>query len=295
MAIAATLIKELRERTGAAMMACKKALEETNGDLEAAIGVLRKAGEAKAVKRAGKTAAEGKIVIVTGVDHKKAFMVEVNSETDFVARDSHFTEFVQNIAERGLTENVQDVDSLVSLMIAQNSEETIEQARKSLINKLGENIQIRRVALLESGGVVGHYCHGGRIGVIVALDNANPELAKDLAMHIAASKPQAVNPDDVPAAHIEKEREIFVEQAKASGKPQHIIEKMVAGRINKFLKEITLVGQPFVKDPNRSIADLLKSYDAVVTAFVRFEVGEGIEKKAQNFADEVMAQVQGDD
>lgn len=295
MAISAALVKELRERTGAAMMACKKALQETNGDLEAAISVLLKAGDAKAAKRAGKTAAEGKIAIATSADHKKALMVEVNSETDFVARGSEFVTFAKNIAERGLVAGVQDVDSLLKITLVQNGEETIDQARKSLINKLGENIQIRRVALLESSGVVGHYCHGDRIGVIVALDHDKPDLAKDLAMHIAALKPQAVQPDDVPAASVQKEREIFMARAQESGKPQEIIEKMVNGRINKFLKEVTLVGQSFVKDPNQSVADLLKSQGAMVSAFVRFEVGEGIEKESQNFADEVMAQVQGND
>ncbi|WP_423062714.1 translation elongation factor Ts [Candidiatus Paracoxiella cheracis] len=295
MAITAALVKELRERTGAAMMACKKALVETDGNLEAAIDVLRKAGEAKAEKRAGKTAAEGKIVIAITADNKKAFMVEVNSETDFVARDTHFAEFAQHVAEQGLAENIRNVDSLAKVTITQGGNETIEQARMSLINKLGENIQIRRVALIESSGIVGHYCHGDRIGVVVALDKDNLDLAKDLAMHIAALKPQAVKPDDVPAEVIEKEREIFIEQAKESGKPQDIIEKMVLGRINKFLKEITLVGQPFVKDPNQLIADLLKSQGATVSTFARFEVGEGIEKESKNFADEVMAQVQGND
>lgn len=295
MPITAALVKELRERTGAAMMACKKALEETNGDLEAAIHVLRKAGEAKAAKRADKTAAEGKIVIALSEDSKKAFMVEVNSETDFVARDSHFVEFVQNVAERGLAENSETVDSLQSISISQDSDESIEQVRKSLVNKLGENIQIRRVALINSDGIVGAYSHGDRIGVVVALDKNAPDLAKDIAMHIAAMKPQAINPDDVPAALIEREREIFIEQAKASGKPDNIIEKMVTGRINKFLKEITLLGQPFVKEADKSVADLLKSEGANVSTFVRFEVGEGIEKESQNFADEVMAQVQGND
>lgn len=293
MTITAAMVKELRERTGAAMMACKKALEETDGDIEAAVAVLRKAGEAKAAKRAGKTAAEGKIVIASSADHKKAFMLEINSETDFVARDNHFKEFAQAIAARGLAESVTDVTGLSSLSLKEGTDHSIEKERQALINKMGENIQLRRVALLESEGMVGAYCHADRIGVLVALDEANPDLAKDIAMHIAASNPQAISPGDVSKEIVDKEREIFMAQAKDSGKPEAIITKMVEGRVNKFLKEVSLLNQPFVKDPNQTVEDILKSQQACVTAFVRFEVGEGIEKESQSFADEVAAQIQG--
>ena len=291
MNITAALVKELRDRTGAAMMACKKALEETKGNLDAAIAVLRKAGEAKAAKRASKTAAEGKIVIAIDEQAQQALMVEINSETDFVARDTNFVDFANKVVERGLAEGTEDVDSLLNISMNAGDQKTIEEARKELINKVGENIQVRRVALLRSKGIVGNYCHGGRIGVLVALDKNRPELAKDIAMHIAASKPQVVSPEDMPAADIEKEREIFVAQAKESGKPPKIIEKMVAGRVKKFLKEMSLLGQPFVKEPTQTVSDLLKSESVVVSAFVRFEVGEGIEKISQDFAEEVMAQV----
>ena len=293
--ITAAMVKELRERTGAAMMSCKKALDESKGDMEAAVDVLRKGGEAKAAKRSGKVAAEGKVVLATSEDNKVAFIVEVNSETDFVARDSNFVEFVQTIAECGLAQKVTEVDALLALPLEGKGGQTVEQVRQDLINKLGENIKVRRVALLQSDGIVGSYCHGGRIGVLVALDKDNAELAKDIAMHVAALKPQALSPDDLSNDLIEREKDIFSAQAKESGKPDDIVAKMVAGRLKKFLKEVSLVGQPFVKDPNQTVAELLKANSAEVKAFVRFEVGEGIEKESQNFADEVMAQVQGND
>ena len=295
MTITAAMVKELRERTGAAMMSCKKALEEAEGNIETAVDVLRKAGEAKAAKRSGKVAAEGKVTVTMSADKKKAFIIEVNSETDFVARDGHFSEFVQTLAERGLVEGITEVDALLALPLQSGADQTIEQARQELINKLGENIKVRRVALLTSDGIVGNYCHGDRIGVLVALDKDNAVLAKDIAMHVAALKPQAINPSDVPEDLLEREKAIFSAQAKESGKPDDIVAKMVTGRLNKFLKEVSLVGQSFVKDPNQTVADLLKAQGAQVEAFVRFEVGEGIEKASQNFADEVMAQVQGND
>ncbi len=292
MTITAAMVKELREKTGAAMMACKKALQETSGDIEAAIENLRKSGEAKAAKRAGKTAAEGKVTIAQDAANGAAFILEVNSETDFVARDESFNAFVQKVANLGLANKAQDVAA--TLAITDNGQ-ALEVARQALISKLGENIQLRRVAYIESNGCIGHYSHGDRIGVVVALDTDNQELARDIAMHIAATNPLALTPEDVSPELITKEREIFAAQAKESGKPQAIIDKMIDGRVNKFLKEVSLTSQPFVKDPNISVADLLKQHNTKIKSFVRFEVGEGIEKETQNFADEVMAQVQGKD
>ncbi len=293
MSITAAMVKELRQKTDAPMMACKKALQQVDGDMEAAIKALREAGEAKAAKRASKTAAEGVVLAAASNDGKAAFIVDVNSETDFVARDESFAAFAQNVLQKGLATNVADVEALSALAL--EGDLTVEAARQQLISKLGENIQIRRVARLNAAGVVGHYCHGSRIGVLVALDQNNPELARDIAMHVAATSPQAIAPEDVSQDLIAKEREIFIAQAKESGKPEAIIAKMVDGRVNKFLKEVSLTSQPFVKDPSRSVADLLKEHGATIEAFVRFEVGEGIEKETQNFADEVMAQVKGND
>lgn len=290
MSITAAMVKALRDRTDAPMMACKKALQETNGDIEAAVEVLRKAGEANAAKRASKTAAEGKVVIAQA-DGQLAFIAEINSQTDFAARDSNFVAYSDLVAQQGLAGKAQDVDSLMTMTTADG--QTLEDVRQELINKIGENIKVRRVALLNSDGVVGSYAHGDRIAVLVALDKDDAALARDVAMHIAASNPQAIAADDVPADLVASERAIFEAQAQQSGKPKEIMDKMVTGRVNKFLKEISLLGQPFVKNPDQSVGDLLKQHGATVTAFVRFEVGEGIEKETQNFADEVMAQVQG--
>ena len=293
MSITASMVKELRERTGAGMMECKKALQETNGDMEAAITAMRKGGQAKAAKRAGKIAAEGAIVIRSSDDNKKAYILEVNSETDFVARDTNFKEFSSLLAQRALDTDVSNAKILLEAAASDDNEQTLEQLRQELIVKIGENIQLRRVAHLESNGMVGAYKHGDRIGVIVSLDADKPELAKDVAMHIAATNPQAVDADNVSKAVIEKEREIFSAQAKESGKPDNIIEKMITGRIAKFLKEVCLVDQPFVKNPDQTVGDLLKAENANVIGFVRFEVGEGIEKQTQDFAEEVKAQIQG--
>lgn len=289
MTVTAAMVKELREKTNAPMMACKKALQEAKGDMAIAIDVLRKAGEAKAAKRADKTAAEGKVAVVVSADHRWAFMVEVNSETDFVARDVSFNAFVQKVSECGLAARVRSVSDLLSLEVDGQPMEII---RQQLVSKLGENIQIRRLALMDQG-YLGHYCHGERIGVVVSLDVDHAALAKDLAMHIAATHPEAIYPEDVSSVLVAKEKEIFMAQAAESGKAPEIISKMVDGRVNKFLKEISLTSQPFVKDPNKTVADLLKEHGATVKAFLRFEVGEGIEKESQNFADEVMAQVKG--
>ena len=293
MSITASMVKELRERTGAGMMECKKALQETNGDIEAAITAMRKSGQAKAAKRAGKIAAEGGIVIRSSDDNKKSYMIEVNSETDFVARDTNFKEFTNLLAQRAIETGASDVQTLLDASASDGNEQTLEQLRQELIVKIGENIQVRRVAHLESKGIVGAYKHGDRIGVIISLDADKPELAKNIAMHIAATNPQAVDADKVSKDVIEKEREIFSAQAKESGKPDNIIEKMITGRVAKFLKEVCLVDQSFVKNPDQTVGALLKAEGVNVLGFVRFEVGEGIEKQTQDFAQEVKAQIQG--
>ena len=292
--ITAAMVKKLREITDAGMMACKTALQITNGNMEAAIKELRKAGEITAAKLASKKTTEGVVVITVSADRKKGFMAEINCQTDFVARDKVFTAFARNVSERGLTEESTNVSATLALAIQPGSSITLEQARQKLITKIGENIQVRRVALLSADGVVGHYSHGSRIGVLVALDSNDLALAKDIAIHITAFNPRAVRSDDVPIELVEKEKEILITQAKESGKLQNIIDdKMMGSRLNKFIKEMSLEGQAFVKDPKILVGDLLKSGKVTVSAFMRFEVGEGIEKDSQNFADEVMAQVQG--
>ncbi len=291
MAITASMVKELRERTGAGMMECKKALVETDGDLEAAVEALRKSGQAKADKKSGRTAAEGVIIQKTSPDGKTAVLVEVNSETDFVAKDDNFLAFANGVAERILAERPASVEELMNLPFDDSS--SIEEARKALIAKIGENIGVRRFVIVDHDGPLGIYMHGARIGVAIALDGGDEALARDIAMHVAASRPVCVTADEVPAELLEKEKEIFTAQAQESGKPPEIIEKMIGGRINKFLKEITLLGQPFVKDPDQTVEKLLKGAGATVRQMVRLEVGEGIEKKQENFADEVKAQMKG--
>ena len=292
MAITAALVKELRERTGAGMMECKKALVETNGDIDVAIEHMRKSGLAKADKKAGRIAAEGLVVIKASADGKKAAIVEVNSETDFVAKGDEFINFANDIAERVLASNPADLDALMAAPLKDGGA-SVEEARKNLIAKLGENMSVRRFQLVETSGLVASYMHGTRIGVLIEMQGGDDNLGKDLAMHIAASRPVCVDETEVSADLIAKEKEIFSAQAAESGKPADIIEKMVDGRIKKFLKEITLLGQPFVKDPDQTVEKLLKTAGAKVVRFIRFEVGEGIEKKTENFADEVMAQVKG--
>ncbi|WP_455208948.1 translation elongation factor Ts [Kaarinaea lacus] len=292
MAITAALVKELRERTQAGMMECKKALVETNGDIEAAVEYMRKAGLAKADKKSGRTAAEGTIVSRTSDDGKAAVIVEINCETDFVTKGDDFQNFANEVGDLALKNLPDDIDGLLNLKMA--SGETVADATKALIAKIGENINVRRyIKAITDSGVIGTYLHGSRIGVVTTLDGGNVELAKDIAMHVAASKPVCVSAEQVPQEVIEKEKEIYSAQAAESGKPADIIEKMVMGRVNKFLKEITLLGQPFVKDPDVTVEKLLKGANAKVEAFYRLEVGEGIEKKEENFADEVMAQVKG--
>ncbi len=294
MAITAAQVKELRERTGSGMMECKKSLKEVNGDMEAAVDFLRKAGLAQADKKAGRVAAEGLIHIESSADGRSAAVVEVNCETDFVARKEEFKEFVRQVSAQVLARNPGNPEALSELPLSDNGDTTVELARKELIARIGENINVRRCVRLQSGnGIVGSYLHGTRIGVIVELEGGDETLAKDIAMHVAASKPLYVSGQDVPQDVIDKEKEIFSAQAEASGKPADIIEKMVQGRLKKHLGEITLLGQSFVKDPDTTIAKLLTDGGAKVVRFERLELGEGVEKKSENFADEVMAQVRG--
>jgi len=292
MAISASLVMELRERTGAGMMECKKFLVATEGDIEKAILEMRKAGQAKADKKADRVAAEGVIYIAKSTDNKYSIMLEVNSETDFVARDSNFMTFAEQAAKAALDSKVTSVEQLANINIA-GTDHTVEQARQALISKIGENIKLRRIEILTTDGVIGTYVHSNRIGVFVALQGGDENLAKDIAMHIAASKPTFVNREDVSAEAIENEREIFLAQAKDSDKPKEIIEKMVDGRISKFLDEVSLTGQAFIKDPSVKVGKLLEQKKAKVISFKRLEVGEGIEKKEDNFVEEVMAQVRG--
>ena len=291
MSISAAQVKELRERTGAGMMECKKALVETNGDIDAAIEHMRKTGLAKADKKAGRTAAEGIVAIQVSDDGKTAAIVEVNCETDFVAKGDDFINMANAIAKRVLEERPADMDALNALSLGDS---TIGDTLKEKIAKIGENMSVRRFEIFETNGHLGIYRHGDRIGVLVDMEGGNEELAKDISMHIAASKPTAVSSDEVSPELIDKEKEIFAAQAQESGKPADIIEKMIEGRIRKFLQEITLLGQPFVKDPDQTVEKLLKGAGAKVVKFSRIEVGEGIEKKQENFADEVMAQVRGE-
>ena len=288
MSITASMVKDLRERTGAGMMECKKALVETGGDLDAAVEALRMSGQAKADKKSGRVAADGKIVIINGGD--KTVVAEINSETDFVAKDENFSAFAEAVATAALATGTTDVAALSSQTI--DDGKTVEEARTELVTKVGENISVRRISILESAGPIGSYTHGARIGAVVTLEGGDTDLARDIAMHVAAINPTCIDESGVPAETLETEKRIFTEQAAESGKPPEIIEKMIGGRINKFLKEITLVGQPFVKDDKQTVGQLLKSAGASVTSFVRFEVGEGIEKKEENFADEVMKQIE---
>ena len=291
MAITAALVKELRERTGAGMMDCKKALVETSADLEAAIDLMRASGAAKAAKKASRVASEGLVNVNISDDHKRAAILEVNSETDFVTKGSAFIDFVEELGALALKHKPDSVESLVNLKLA--SGETVNEAREGIVAKIGENISVRRVQVVSvEGGVLGAYKHGDRIAVLAALSSQDSELAKDIAMHIAASRPECVSEDQLSADFLEREKAIFIEQAKESGKPDRIIEKMIAGRMKKFVNEVTLYGQAFIKDPDTSVGKLVKSKNAKVESFVRFEVGEGIEKKEDNFVEEVMAQAQ---
>lgn len=288
--ISASQVKELRERTGAGMMECKNALTKCAGDMEKAIEELRKSGAAKAGKKAGRIAAEGAIGITDA--GKQAVMVEVNSETDFVARDANFTGFVSSIVDAILTSNIQDVAEFTNHKLSTGK--TVEETRAELVAKVGENVQIRRIVVSSSAAATtGTYLHGNRIGVIVELDVDNKDLARDIAMHIAANRPLVISPESVPQDIVAKEKEIYLAQAATSGKPQEIIEKMVVGRLKKYLDEVSLTGQPFVKDPDVTVGSLLNKHRAKVLAFYRFEVGEGIEKVTEDFRESVLSQAQG--
>jgi len=292
MAITAALVKELRERTGAGMMECKKALVEVDGDLDAAIEHMRKTGLAKADKKASRTAAEGKVVIKQSDDAKKVVLLEVNCETDFVAIGDDFSNFADTVAGQILADDPADVETLMAMNYA-DTDTSIQDTLKGMIAKIGENMSVRRFNVLTTNGVFGQYIHGKKIGVVAELSGDNEELAKDVAMHVAATNPNALNEAQMPADLLAKEREIASAEAENSGKPANIIEKIVDGKMNKFIKENTLVGQAFVKDPDVTVGDLVKKANAEVLSFCRIEVGEGIEKKVENFAEEVMSQVNG--
>ncbi len=289
--ITAALVKELRERTGAGMMECKKALQGVEGDIEKAVELMRKAGQAKADKKAGRIAAEG-LIVIKQVGQAIA-MAEINCETDFVTKNEDFQAFANAVTELVLTNDPADLEALSALSMANG--QNVEQNRRDCIAKIGENINIRRfVRLSAENDVLSYYLHGTRIGVMVDLKGGDADLARDIAMHVAASRPLCVSAEQVPAEEIAREKEIYRAQAVSSGKPENIIEKMIEGRLRKYFNEVTLLGQPFVKNPDQSVEKLLKANKAEVLRFERFELGEGIEKKADNFADEVMAQVRGD-
>jgi elongation factor Ts len=290
--ITAAQVKELRERTSAGMMECKRALVETGGDLEAAIEHMRKTGLAKADKKAGRVAAEGMIVLALDGEGHGGALAEINSETDFVSRNDDFRAFADQVGEKVLHADPADLDALSASELG--SGKSVDDVRRSLVAKIGENIGVRRFArFAASNSVIGGYLHGNRIGVLVELEGGDQELAKDVAMHIAASRPGYLNATEVPAEVLAKEREILTSQARDSGKSEDIIEKMVEGRLRKHLAEITLMGQPFVKDPEQTVGELLSARSATARRFIRMELGEGIERKSENFADEVMAQVRG--
>ena len=289
MQITAALVKELRDRTGAGMMECKKALQASGGDVEAAIEEMRKSGLAKAAKKADRTAAEGTIVLKK--DGGRAILVEVNCETDFVTKGEDFQNFANVVGELVLKEAPADLEQLKSLPM--EGGDSVEETRQQLVAKIGENIGVRRFVVMEIGGTLGSYLHGTRIGVLVDLEGGDEALARDIAMHVAASRPQYIGMEDIPEEVLDKEREILSAQAAESGKPAEIIEKMVEGRLRKFVNEITLLGQPFVKDPDLTVGKLLEQAGAKVRDFARLEVGEGIEKKQENFAEEVKAQAKG--
>ena len=297
MQISASLVKELRERTGAGMMECKKALVATDGDIEAAVEEMRKAGMAAADKKSGRIAAEGLVWIAIGDDRRSAAMVEVNCETDFVAKEAAFKEFADAVARRVLEASPANLDALNAAAIEDGDATTVDERRRELVARIGEKMAVRRfVRRASRDGRLGTYSHGGRIGVIVEASGDEgkvDEAAKDVAMHVAASRPLCVSESQVPADVLEKERSILTAQAGTSGKPPEIVERMVAGRLQKYLRETTLLGQPFVKDPDVTVEKYLGQRGVQVASFARFEVGEGIERKEGNFAEEVMAQVRG--
>ena len=291
MTITAALVKELRERTGAGMMDCKKALVETNADLESAIDLMRASGAAKAAKKAGRVASEGLVNVAISDDNKSAVILEVNSETDFATKSQSFIDFVNTLGKLALKNKPKSVKTFLTQTL--DSGETVDEAREGIVAKIGENITVRRLQNVSvENGILGAYKHGDRIAVLAVLSGNDASLAKDIAMHIAASRPECVSEEQLSNEMLEREKAIFIEQAKESGKPGNIIEKMIVGRMKKFVNDVTLYGQAFIKEPEISVGELVKSKNAEVESFVRFEVGEGIEKKEDNFVEEVMAQAQ---
>ncbi len=291
MQITAAMVKELRELTGAGMMECKKALTECDGNLDDAIEMMRKAGTAKAAKKSGRIAAEGQIKIAISECGKKAAIVEVNAETDFATKSDDFVNFADKVTQCVLTNEPVDIDALNELPL-EGGGDAVLLSRDHLVAKIGENINVRRFTIISTNGQLGSYLHGARIGAVVELAGGDENLAKDVAMHIAATRPVSISEDEVPAELLEKEKDIFMAQAAESGKPPEIIEKMITGRMKKFVAEITLTGQPFVKDPDQTVGSLLSAANASVSSFTCYEVGEGIEKKQEDFAAEVEAQAQ---
>ena len=292
MAIKASDVKELRERTGCGMMECKKALVEADGDLDKAVEELRKKGMAKSDKLASRVAAEGTVATAISADKKSGVILEVNCETDFVSGGDQFKKFAADVAAVVLAENPADVDAIAALTL--EGGRTVKEEREELLLTLGENISIRRFERFTTdAGVVAAYIHGNRIGVINVVEGGDEDLARDVAMHAAATNPLCISEDDMPAETLEKERQILIAQAEESGKPKEIAEKMVVGRLKKYLAEVTLLGQSFVKDPDVTVGKLLGDAGAKIAGLKRYEVGEGIEKKEENFAEEVMAQVKG--
>ncbi|MBU0455982.1 MAG: translation elongation factor Ts [Pseudomonadota bacterium] len=291
MAITASQVSELRRLTSCGMMDCKKALQEAEGDLEKAADLLRKKGMMKAAKKADRIAAEGVVVVREDQAGKSVVILEINSETDFVARDQNFLRFTEALSGLAMTQQIASLEQLMASPLSDGK--TADQVRQELIIKLGENINVRRLQAIKSDHVLGVYVHGHRIGVVVELEGGDANLAKDLAMHIAASKPSVITSEQIPEEVVAKEKEIFTEQAKASGAKEEIIEKMVNGKLKKYFDEVCLLRQPFVKSPDLTVAKLLEQSKAKVLSFIRFELGEGIEKETTNFAEEVQAQVQG--
>ena len=289
MAVTASMVKDLRERTGVGMMECKKALVEANGDMDAAAELLRKIGLAQADKKASRIAAEGKVVLASNDDNTDAVLVEINCETDFVAKDANFLAFANKVAGKALELATTDIEAV---MASEVDGVNLETARQDLITKIGENIQVRRAFHMTSDDTIGAYIHGGHIGVLVDVEGGDAEVVHDIALHVAALAPAYVDVDDVPADVLEKEKRFLVAQAEDSGKPAEIIEKMVQGRMRKHLSTITLLGQDFVKDGDITVAKLLKQKGAKVKSFTRVVVGEGLEKRNENFADEVAQQMQ---
>lgn len=294
MQITAAMVKELRDRTGAGMMDCKRALVEAQGELDKAIEIMRLSGQAKADKKAGRIAAEGVVAVIVDGAGRRAAMVEVNCETDFVAKEAEFRSFADAVCARVLEADPDNVDVLGTIALDGGDGPSIDEERRALVARIGENISVRRFATIDSqGSRLGSYVHGTRIGVVVDLEGADDTVARDIAMHVAASRPSAISESDMPEEVLARERAILEAQVAESGKPPEIQQKMLDGRIAKYLKEVTLVGQPFVRDPDRSVGEYLQASTGRVLRFERFEVGEGIEKKTENFAEEVMAQARG--